>query len=75
MLCPYSEDLRLRVAKAVESGKTTREVSDLYQVGSAGTLCSHYQGTASGQSVDDIEGTAELIGKRTALKHFDPGHG
>jgi transposase len=29
---PYSEDLRLRVAKAVDSGKTTREVSALYQV-------------------------------------------
>jgi transposase len=29
---PYSEDLRLRVAKAVESGKTTREVSAIYQV-------------------------------------------
>ncbi|MGZ8163284.1 MAG: IS630 family transposase [Methylobacter sp.] len=29
---PYSEDLRLRVAQAVERGKTTREVSALFQV-------------------------------------------
>jgi transposase len=29
---PYSEDLRLRVAQAVENGKTTREVSALFQV-------------------------------------------
>jgi transposase len=29
---PYSEDLRLRVVHAVESGKTTREVGALYQV-------------------------------------------
>jgi transposase len=29
---PYSEDLRLRVVNAVESGQTTREVSALYQV-------------------------------------------
>jgi len=29
---PYSEDLRLRVVNAVDSGKTTREVSTLYQV-------------------------------------------
>lgn len=28
----YSEDLRLRVVHAVDSGKTTREVSTLYQV-------------------------------------------
>jgi transposase len=35
MPCPYSEDLRLRVAKAVESGKTTREVSAIYQVSPA----------------------------------------
>lgn len=32
---PYSEDLPLRVAKAVESGKTTREVSAHYQVSPA----------------------------------------
>jgi transposase len=32
MLCLYSENLRLRIAKAVESGKTTREVSAIYQV-------------------------------------------
>jgi transposase len=29
---PYSEDLRLRIVKAVESGKTTRAVSAIYQV-------------------------------------------
>jgi transposase len=29
---PYSEDLRLRVAQAVENGKTTREVSALFHV-------------------------------------------
>jgi transposase len=32
---PYSEDLRLRVVNAVESGKTTREVSALFQVSSS----------------------------------------
>lgn len=29
---PYSEDLRLRVVHAVESGKTTREVGELFEV-------------------------------------------
>jgi transposase len=29
---PYSEDLRLRVMHAVESGKTTREVGELFEV-------------------------------------------
>jgi len=29
---PYSSDLRLRVAKAVEAGKTTREVGEQFQV-------------------------------------------
>ena len=29
---PYSSDLRLRVAKAVEDGKTTREVGEQFQV-------------------------------------------
>ncbi|MGZ5056665.1 MAG: helix-turn-helix domain-containing protein, partial [Methylobacter sp.] len=29
---PYSEDLRLRVVNAVESGQTTREVGALFQV-------------------------------------------
>jgi transposase len=32
---PYSEDLRLRVMHTVESGKTTREVSALFQVSSS----------------------------------------
>jgi transposase len=32
MPTPYSEDLRLPVVMAVESGKTTREVGALYQV-------------------------------------------
>jgi transposase len=32
---PYSEDLRLRVVNAVESGKTTRAVSALFQVSSS----------------------------------------
>lgn len=32
MPTPYSEDLRLRVVMAVESGKTTREVGAHYQV-------------------------------------------
>ncbi|WP_340124034.1 helix-turn-helix domain-containing protein [Methylobacter svalbardensis] len=32
---PYSEDLRLLAANAVDSGKTTREVSALYQVSPA----------------------------------------
>ncbi|MGZ8902075.1 MAG: helix-turn-helix domain-containing protein [Methylobacter sp.] len=29
---PYSEDLRLRVVQAVESGQTTREVGELFEV-------------------------------------------
>lgn len=29
---PYSADLRLRVVKAIESGKTTREVGELFEV-------------------------------------------
>jgi transposase len=29
---PYSEDLRLRIAQAVESGQSTRQVSTLFQV-------------------------------------------
>ena len=32
MPTPYSSDLRLRVAKAVEDGKTTREVGEQFQV-------------------------------------------
>jgi transposase len=32
---PYSEDLRLRVVTAVESGKTTRDVATLFQVSSS----------------------------------------
>jgi transposase len=32
MPTPYSEDLRLRIVMAVESGKTTREVGTHYQV-------------------------------------------
>ena len=32
MPTPYSCDLRLRVAKAVEDGKTTREVGEQFQV-------------------------------------------
>jgi transposase len=32
---PYSEDLRLRVVNAVESGQTTRAVSALFQVSSS----------------------------------------
>jgi transposase len=32
---PYSEDLRLRVVNAVESGKTTRQVATLFQVSSS----------------------------------------
>ena len=39
---PYSEDLRLRVVHAVESGKTTREVGVLYQV-SPGFVSNIYQ--------------------------------
>ncbi len=35
MPSPYSEDLRQRVVNAVESGKTTREVSSLFQVSPA----------------------------------------
>jgi transposase len=39
---PYSEDLRLRVAQAVETGKTTREVSAQFQV-SQGFVCKIHQ--------------------------------
>ncbi|MGZ5049606.1 MAG: helix-turn-helix domain-containing protein, partial [Methylobacter sp.] len=35
MPTPYSEDLRRRVVNAVESGKTTREVAQLFQVSSS----------------------------------------
>ena len=35
MPTPYSEDLRLRVVNAVESGKTTRQVATLFQVSSS----------------------------------------
>lgn len=35
MPTPYSEDLRLRVVHAVESGKSTREVAKLFQVSSS----------------------------------------
>ncbi|MGZ5819408.1 MAG: helix-turn-helix domain-containing protein, partial [Burkholderiaceae bacterium] len=34
MTDPYSEDLRLRVVNAVDSGKTVREVSAVFQVSS-----------------------------------------
>jgi transposase len=35
MLNPYSHDLRLRVTKVVERGKTTREVGEQFQVSSS----------------------------------------
>lgn len=35
MPTPYSEDLRLRVVNAVESGKSTRKVATLFQVSSS----------------------------------------
>jgi hypothetical protein len=54
------------------SGQADREL----QAGMAGTLCSRYQGTASDQPVDDIEGTAELAEKLwlTRFQDFPAGN-
>jgi transposase len=46
---PYSEDLRLRVAQAVENGKTTREVSALFHVSPSFVSRIHQLWRKSGQ--------------------------
>jgi transposase len=46
---PYSEDLRLRVAQAVENGKTTREVGALFHVGPSFVSRIHQLWRQSGQ--------------------------
>ena len=49
---PYSSDLRLRVARAVEAGKTTREVGEQFQVSSSFVSNMHRLWKTSG----DVQG-------------------
>jgi len=70
---PYSSDLRLRVAKAVEAGKTTREVGEQFQVSSSFVSNMHRLWKTSG----DVQGkqlggyrVSRLEAHRGALQEY-----
>jgi hypothetical protein len=68
---PYSEDLPLRVAKAVKSGKTTREVSAHYQVSPAFAFKAHQlwkkTGHVQGKQIGDYRRAPTVLQRCHAL--------
>lgn len=70
---PYSNDLRLRVAKAVEAGKTTREVGEQFQVSPSFVSKMHRLWKASGSVQGKQIGgyrVSRLEGHRAALQDY-----
>ena len=73
MPTPYSSDLRLRVAKAVEDGKTTREVGEQFQVSPSFASKMHRLWKTSGSvQAKQIGGyrVSRLESHRTALQDY-----
>lgn len=73
MPTPYSSDLRLRVAKAVEDGKTTREVGEQFQVSQSFASNMHRLWKTSGSVVGKQIGgyrVSRLEPHRAVLQEF-----
>lgn len=70
---PYSCDLRLRVAEAVESGKTTREVGEQFQVSPSFASKMHRllkaSGSVQGKQIGGYR-VSRLEGHRAALEAY-----
>ncbi|MGZ5056315.1 MAG: helix-turn-helix domain-containing protein [Methylobacter sp.] len=70
---PYSSDLRLRVAKAVDAGKTTREVAEQFQVSPSFAFTMHRLWKTSGSvPCKQIGGyrVSRLEAHRAALQEY-----
>lgn len=70
---PYSSDLRLRVAKAVEDGKTTRKVGEQFQVSSSFVSKMHRlwktSGSVQGKQIGGYR-VSRLAVHRTVLQDY-----
>lgn len=77
-----SEDLSIAVIRLLKIGRNevnleiNKAAFDQFGYRREGIINHYFLDLAAIQAlpVDDAEGTAALAGRRTRLKHFDPGH-